>query len=276
MNDFFSSKARANQVFRRQLGRIRDAGGECFAFGGFPRSVYMSGGEANPKDVDLVFDRSSFDAFLSESKPYIKKRNRFGGANLLIEGVDIDAWCIEDTWAFNEGYFSGQIGFSTLPRTTYLSFDAIAVELWPKKGASRRIYSAGFFETFDRKSIDLNFDPNPFPELTVVRTLVAAKRFSLMLSATLARATAKLMLECGSRQIYQAQLDHYKTEYFSLDQLGGILVQLVRHLNERCGLPYKPFSARVERQLHLVDELACTNSSLPAEEKLGVQLKLFS
>ena len=66
--------------------------------------------------------------------------------------------------------------FSDLPTTTFFNVEAVAVEIWPKRGHPRRIFSGDdqFFRGITTRTIEINREENPFPELCVVRALVMA------------------------------------------------------------------------------------------------------
>jgi hypothetical protein len=273
LNDFLYSKGGANRSFKRELSRLRREKISCFVFGGFARSVYLHGAEAAPKDVDLVFDRVNFDRFIESFSASIIKKNRFGGANLQIGGVDVDAWCIEDTWAFKQGYFTSA-SFSSLPCTTYLSADGIAVELWPKGGHPRKVYSKGFFETFEYNILGLNFDPNPFPELTALRTLVASKRNCLGLSPALARSTATILKEVAVDCIYRTQLKHYKAEILSFDEMLSFCHRLMAHVNNTPDNSFI-FYREIHQHLLALQEAGVESRVSRMHGDSGVQLNLL-
>lgn len=271
LNDFLSSSGFANQVFRRELSEIKREGLQCFIFGGFARSIYLHGAEASPKDVDLVFRRSEFERFLRVFSSSVRKINRFGGANLNLGGVDVDAWPLEETWAFRQGYFDGPT-FPSLPATTYLSSDGIAIELWPREGCSRRVYSRGFFETFRAKILSVNFDPNPFPDLTLLRTLVAAKRNQLACCPDLARSSAKLWMSCNCEKVYDVQIKHYKAEIISLDEIKDIGRRLMMHVNKTPHNVFSMFDSDYQRSLVLLDQAALNEASVITEKRIQMSL----
>lgn len=273
ISQFLRSNGAANKAIRRELVRVKDEGITCYAFGGFARGVYLSGAETIVKDIDLVFDESNYERFTACFAASIKKINRFGGANLQLGGVDVDAWSLENTWAFRHGYFD-QPSFVTLPRTTYLSADAIVVQLWPDTGRPRKVFAKGFFETFERGLLDVNFDPNPFPELTVVRTLVAAKRNCFSLAPALARSTKDILVRHGLERIYAAQRDHYKKEYLSYDELQDIFLRLVRHVNNRPNCVFVHFRDAHQSMLPLSYEAIEAGAS-QSMATVGIQLDLF-
>jgi hypothetical protein len=158
---------------------------EGFVFGGVIRDILFKGPRAFPRDVDLVFERRSFERFQQEFRESIVHRNRFGGLYLRIGLVDFDVWPLDDTWAFKHCPEIG-VGFERLPKTTFLSIDAIAVELQPKRGAARRVHESNFFHSISTKTIDLNLRANPFPALCILRSLVISHRLRFRLTDRLA------------------------------------------------------------------------------------------
>ena len=61
-----------------------------------------------------------------------------------------------------------------MPATTFLNVEAVAVEIWPQSRHPRRIFSGDdqFFRGVINRTIEINREQNPFPELCVVRALV--------------------------------------------------------------------------------------------------------
>jgi hypothetical protein len=65
--------------------------------------------------------------------------------------------------------------------TTFFNIEAIAVEVWPQLGHPRKIFSGDdqFFRGIINRTIEINHEQNPFPELCVVRALVMAANLHL-------------------------------------------------------------------------------------------------
>jgi hypothetical protein len=272
VSEFLKTDSASNREFRSQLRRLDSIGSRAYLFGGFVRDIFLNGVKAQPKDVDLVVEGDGFDELLKTVKPEGLRTNRFGGVNFRLGAVDVDAWRLEDTWAFRAGYFRDAIGVRTLPKTTYLSVDAIAVQLRPEPGRSRRVFEAGFFQSIERQLLDLNLEENPFPELMVVRTLVMAKRGRFALSWVLLKALHSLILDCGLRDLYQVQLSHYKHCLLSKEELKDVAHEIMRRVNLEIHQAFDPFPGYHQESLGFPSpsELGLMRHRIP-----GVQLDLL-
>jgi len=163
-------------------------------------------GGKRPRDVDIVVDCSpeELNAALA-SFPF--HRTRFGGLRIAFGKWSFDIWPLRNTWAFAVGHMHAT--FENLPKTTFFNIEAVAIQFNTKPRKRRPLYSFGFAEAISKRVLDINFEPNPFPQLCVIRGLLTATRHGLLLSPRLAR----YMLEQGNRaeiaEIMQAQFGHY-------------------------------------------------------------------
>jgi hypothetical protein len=66
--------------------------------------------------------------------------SRFGGLRLRRMEWQCDVWPLELTWAFIHDKVRAP-DFADLPRTTFFNLEAIAVEVWPRPGQPRIVYS---------------------------------------------------------------------------------------------------------------------------------------
>src|SRR5581483_4733733 len=109
---------------KNTLRKLELEGCSAYMVGGFLRDLMLDGPSANPRDIDIVFDRISPDQveFLFWNQP--KRKNRFGGMRINFGDCPLDIWSLEDTWAFRNKKVH-QINFSTFPETTFLNVDAI-------------------------------------------------------------------------------------------------------------------------------------------------------
>lgn len=148
-------------------------------FGGTLRSLLLSRINSNepgrPRDIDIVMVGASLQEMRNSFEPYISRQTRFGGLQLKRVNWQFDVWPLEETYAFKErGIQSPDL--EDLPSTTFFNVEAVAVEVWPKRGHARKIFSGDdqFFRGVIDRTIEINREANPFPELCVVRALVMA------------------------------------------------------------------------------------------------------
>jgi hypothetical protein len=173
VSSFLTRKARGRERLAEALEQIGMVSDSAFFFGGFMRELLLHGGVVQPRDIDIVVSGAASEILYSQFKDYVERRTRFGGLSLRVDGWRIDLWPLEETWAFRSG-LCGTPAFSRLPSTTFLNLEAIVVEVATRPGRERNLYSRGFFEALASKVLEVNLEPNPYPELAIVRSLVTA------------------------------------------------------------------------------------------------------
>jgi hypothetical protein len=178
--------------FREMVDVFRGKEWKAVVFGGVLRDLLLCGPAIRPRDVDIVVDCSpeELSAALASFPLY---RTRFGGLRIAFRKWSFDIWPLRNTWAFAVGHMNAT--FENLPKTTFFYIEAVAVQFNTKSRKKRPLYSFGFAEAISTRVLDINFEPNPFPQLCVIRGLLTAFRHSLLLSPRLAR----YMLEQGKR-----------------------------------------------------------------------------
>jgi len=237
----FVSERESRPVALSEVIRVvRERGLTVFAFGGTPRGVLHQGGFYRPRDLDLVFDDEHFEWFKFAFESFIQRRNRYGGLRLRIADMAVDAWPLSATWAFRNGLCSNP-SFETLPRTTFLNIDGLVVELSPQKGKSRRVFEAGFFSAWRRKTLDINLRYNPHPSVCVARTLCISRRFGFRVSHNLARYLLEMLTTLPMEELISCQISHYGQVEFSADTLTMLRRHLEKHLDEASSLPFTLF-----------------------------------
>ncbi|MDQ8183952.1 hypothetical protein QEH53_00050 [Pelagicoccus sp. SDUM812002] len=163
------------------ISEIRERKWNAVFFGGTLRSLLISRLNENkpgrPRDIDIVMCGASLEDMRSSFKPYISRQTRFGGLQLKRVNWQFDVWPLKETFALRERKMEFP-KFSDLPSTTFFNVEAIAVEIWPKPGRSRRIFSGDdqFFTGITTRTIEINHEANPYPQLCVVRALVMAAK----------------------------------------------------------------------------------------------------
>jgi hypothetical protein len=192
--------------FREMVDVFRGKEWKAVLFGGVLRDLVLYGPAKRPRDIDIVVDCSLEDLSAALSSfPF--QRTRFGGFRIAFRKWSFDIWPLRNTWAFAVGHMTAT--FENLPKTTFFNIEAVAVQFNTKRRNKRPLYSFGFAEAISTRVLDINFEPNPFPQLCIIRGLLTAARHGLLLSPRLAR----YMLEKGNRteiaEIMQAQFGHY-------------------------------------------------------------------
>ena len=190
------------------LQDIKAHGGSAFIFGGMLRDLMMFGLRRNPRDIDLVVENVSpeLNRILEEK---LKKMTRFGGFELEVAHWEFDLWAIGSTWAFGHDP-KRVVSFENLPHTTFLNVQAVVAELFPRPGKARRIYSHGFFQGLLSKTVEINYEDNPYPVHCLMSGLLTA---------------AKLRFAIGPRLV----------RYILAHSRGLDLAELLDYQRRRCG-----------------------------------------
>lgn len=215
---FFTSRARLKAPLISALGRIRDRKMTAFVFGGALRDLMVQGSNAEPRDIDVVVDCSSIEELERLFSDYLVRRTRFGGLHLNVRGWAVDIWPLAQTWALREGLVTDR-DFHALCKTTFLNVEAVTAEILPKRRANTRLYSHGFFEAVGSRTLDINLEENPFPELCAVRSLVTASSLQFSLSKRLAKYVLHYLQRTSFEELILIQLSHYGFVRCNLENL---------------------------------------------------------
>lgn len=214
---FLSNKAEFRRPLSVILRSMSESKQPVFFFGGLLKDLMVLGPAATPRDVDIVVS-SVTEEMTSLWATQVKRRTRFGGVHLDSKGWLVDVWQVSDTWAFKQGFFHG-CSFEDLPKTTFLNIQAVVAEVNPRPGKGRRIYSKGFFEAIKSRTIDINFEENPYPSLCVLVALLTAAKLSFSMSSRLARYVLYHTRTLELDEFLEIQRSHYGRIYCDLDKL---------------------------------------------------------
>ncbi len=215
---FLTSNSRIKAPLRAALKRLSEKRLPAVIFGGALRDLMVHGPATEPRDVDIVVDGASVEELAVLFSDVLVRKTRFGGLHLNVKGWMIDVWPLLDTWGLRELRI-GSGDFEALTRTTFLNVEAVIVDLAPLRNKGRRVYASGFFEALRTRTLDVNLEANPFPELSAIRTLVTASRLRFHLSRRLAKYvvyhTSRTPLEC----FVDIQLKHYGSARFDAEMI---------------------------------------------------------
>ncbi len=220
------------------LSELRHSNVQAVLFGGTLRSLLAArvfeGKRGRPRDVDVVVSGAPLADLEDRFGTILSRRTRFGGLQLKRGRWQFDVWPVGDTWAFKHDK-TIEASFAKLPSTTTFNLEAIAVEAWPTDGRSRTLFSGEdqFFEGILSRTLELNRDDSPFPELTVVRGLVMASELRFKIGPRFVR----YVREAG-RSLTEERLDHIQGSHYGharLDSrtLRSLIVSVLREPGER-------------------------------------------
>jgi hypothetical protein len=232
------------QFFRALLDRNWDT----VVFGGVIRDLVAGSGRHDLRDIDLVVSQASEGDLVELCAPWITRKTRFGGLHLQIGAWPIDIWRLEDTWAFRA--VVKPVSLSELPKTTFLSTEAIAVSLHAKVGKQRSLYADGFFESVLSRVVRINHHDNPYPELCVVRSLVTAHRMNMAIGPDLCVYLANVGGRMTVDDLEAVQLGHYGRVRYTGTALASCIAAINEHV-QRSVQSVEPYTLSQATQLLL-------------------------
>ena len=229
-----------NKDLRQALETFRNHEWPVYAFGGLPRDLaYYGAYAARPRDLDFVVDGVSTDAILSEFQSYVSHTNQFGGVCLSFGKWDVDIWPLRKTWAFqaHSERWKGNPDASSLPETTFLNVEAVAVKLSTRQGKGRVIHEHNFFSALRKRVLDVNFEPNPNPDYCVLRTLLIAARFRFRLSHRLMKYIVRHVSNFGTDHLVSLQRQNYKEVRRQEEWIRESVSEIRSYLDTACSQP---------------------------------------
>lgn len=196
------------------LRSLQQANLEAVFFGGTLRSLLISRvmgkRQGRPRDIDIVISGESIDCIREFIEDKIERETRFGGVHVREREWHFDFWPLERTWAFvNDA--EPNPAFAELPKTTFFNMEAIAVEVWPKPGKPRQVYTGDdqFFVGLLKKLLEINREDNPYPALCVVRALVMASQLNFDIGPKLAGYIVRHGERMTCADLQDVQQAHY-------------------------------------------------------------------
>ena len=207
IGDFLKARSAGRSPLGDAFSRIEANKWCAVIFGGVLRDLTILGPSEVPRDIDVVVDvpHSQLETVFSD---LIFSKNRFGGLRLKSSNLTIDLWALENTWALRHEP-TESLSFERLVRTTFLNVEAVAADVLSGRGQKRKIYSAGFFETIRRRIVDISFEPNPYPQLCVVRSLITALKLDWAVSKRLASYIVHQATLVSVQTLIDVQRSHY-------------------------------------------------------------------
>jgi len=215
VNQFCRRNHRAwKQPIVDTLRDLRRMNVQAVLFGGTLRSLLVSrmfhGRPGRPRDVDIVVSGVPIGTLKQHFGKIIARETRFGGLHLQRGDWQFDVWPLAQTWAFMRDAVAVPT-FASLPSTTFFNLEAIAVDVWAPAGRSRTLYSADdqFFEGILSRTIEVNREENPFPDLCVVRALVLCAEIDFGVGPRLAGYIARHGKDLMAPRLEELQRKHY-------------------------------------------------------------------
>lgn len=188
---------------------------EIIFFGGAIRDLYFDNINEKPRDLDIVLtSKRNFEQVEFLIKQFSHRKNRFGGYKLAINGLELDIWYLENTWAFQNKKL--KMSEENLTRSVYLSVDGVSYNY------NRRMLNDNIFSNTNKKRIiDIVLEDNPQEELNLVRALIFKKKYKYELSRELVQKYIEYSFKENTfvKNLYKIQIDHYREEKLTYKQI---------------------------------------------------------
>ncbi len=244
------------------LDQIVERGWKTYVVGGTLRDVMLAPPSAFPRDIDLIVVGPSQDAMENAFSDLITRKTRFGGLHLVrpfdcgvitrVSGeVLFDIWRLEDTWGIRDQDLPPTI--ENFVRTPFLNIDSVAIEVCSpeaqRKRGHQKVAECGFFRALSTHTLEINYEPNPYPLVCIVRTLIMAAKLKFSLAPSLASFVLDYSRWGSIEDLVRAQISHYGLVRCGVDELRYWLEQISAKLD--AGLERIEITTHGKRQMVL-------------------------
>lgn len=156
-----------------------------FLFSGIIRNYFLK--NKIVRDVDIVVE--SDDEIQQLLNRHVYRINSFGGYKVMINGMEIDIWRMDKTWAINNHQTILNFDLDKyIPNTAFFNFSAIIYSINKKEF----IYTKHFLRFLRDKKMDVVYIPNANNHLCVVNSLYYSDKYDLKLSKKLSEIIKKM------------------------------------------------------------------------------------
>ncbi len=231
----------------RTFRDLRESKAHAVFFGGTLRSLLLarmsSRGRTRigrPRDIDIVVDGIDLEDLRIRFASMVSRETRFGGLQLKRLNMQFDVWPLNRTWSFVHDETPTPT-FSDLPFTTFFNVEAIAVDVWAEPGSTRSIYSGDdqFFKGILSRTIEINREDNPFPVLSVARSLIMASFLGFAIGPNLARYLATHGPGISNSEFENIQMKHYGQLRMAPDSMRELIDEIRRKVDRGDAAPFK-------------------------------------
>lgn len=224
-----------------RLARLQEP---AYLFGGTVRDIMLRSPYHAFRDIDVVVRGTTTSRLRAEFDDYIARETRFGGLHLNAKGWLFDVWPLEDTWAIRQFPNLLTPDPQSLPRTTFMTIEAVLVHLNSERGRPREVYECGFFEALATRTIELNFEHTPYPVLNIVRSLLTAWRLQFSIGPRLAEFICRRISQLDMAELVTVQKHHYGRIVVTEDVLSDWTDRLSQWHRQHpsCAMPVQPLS----------------------------------
>ncbi len=187
--------------------------GETMLIGGALRDYIENSLKIPPRDFDIVVDTD--DIYLAKVlSSYLPQKNRFGGYKIINNNMNIDIWCLKDTWAFKEGKIAcSPVEYNyRLKDTVFLNIDSIVYSYTKKIW-----YDEKYKDAMSSRMLDVVLEENPQLALNIIRIIIFRRKYGMNVSQRLTAIICNYLKHESSPFciLNQIQMDHYKRIIFT-------------------------------------------------------------
>ncbi len=244
LNDSSSTRSPARREIKHSVNSvvqtILSAGWEAYIVGGTIRDIILGpkivgSGAYYPRDVDIVVVGVDNEEIRAVFKHLYDRDTRFGGVHLIDykpEGwkVMFDVWALQATWGFTVQALPMHI--SSFPQLPFLNLDTAVVEIQALRGRPRQVFENGFVEGINERTIEINFEPNPYPEICMVRALIMAAKLGFTIGPRLFDFVLRRAESTPISVLMDAQRSHYGSDRCEAETLLNWLKTLEQQASD--------------------------------------------
>lgn len=157
-----------------------------FIVGGYLRCIANN---EEPRDLDLIIniDKRTLDALVKKCFP-IYTENRLGGYKITLEKIVVDAWSIEDNWAFKWQLVKNvDVNYlEKIAKGTFFNYDSLVFDLHTLQYNFKNYNHCAKSKELDILKKNSNYKRlNPTREANILRAFYLKERYALSFSEQL-------------------------------------------------------------------------------------------
>jgi hypothetical protein len=206
-------------VVRTIAHRASKRNWSAFLIGGAIRDLVLGGAAKTPRDFDIVLCNATQAEIAAEfSDLPLVRRTRLGGLRYDCGEVFVDIWPLEETFAVRN---KKAVKIQDVTKHAFLDLEAVAVEISLGMGKPRQIIENGFTRAVLTRTLEVNYEQNPFPEVCVVKAIRTATGLTLFMGDSLVEYIRSRDWDLNA--LVEAQKYHYGDIFLNEFQLRDVL-----------------------------------------------------
>jgi hypothetical protein len=248
IEDFFGY--RSERLAARELIVSLAGDSHAWIFGGMIRDIGLFGCKGFTSDIDVVIasDRETLQCCLRRFEITDYTINKLGGIRFSYKNIDIDIWCLSDTWAFTQNLIPLEDEYSLL-KTTLMTWDAVLYGLHNRKLISPRNYLDDLMDR--RLELVLDHTPNEIGSLIKVLRTIYGKQV-VTLGPKLCAFLQSVMHNYTVETLCRYESGHYKSNL-----INGLKITKLQYMLDNnapgCELQLKQHQPHEQLPLHLIN-----------------------